>query len=304
MDVRLINIDYMMKKIKDGFPEQRLIVVSHELVKRQRKLAIAHHLYITDIGHFPLTKNHFVSRKNGIDQTILIFCAAGKGTVTVRGKKRELIEGQLILIPPGVPHKYEADPSIPWNIYWFHFAGDQADEYLNLLCPDPAQPVMQLTSTDEFVRQFETLYAFTIAAFSDSALVRSSAELARTLCLVNALRTGLYKKSRQSEQRILKSIEYIVGHYEQPHTLEKLARNAGLSTPHYAALFRKQTGTSPFRYLTRVRMRHACERLHRSNLSIQEIAAELGYPDPYYFSRIFKNVQGCSPANYRRAVKK
>ncbi|MBN2164394.1 MAG: AraC family transcriptional regulator [Pontiellaceae bacterium] len=292
-----------MKKLKDGFPEQRLVVISRELLKRQNKLLISRHLHVTDIGHFPHTENHFVSRKSGIFQYIMIFCASGLGSVILNGNKREMSAGQLIIIPPGTPHRYEADIAIPWNIYWFHFAGDQAPEYAELLGQNEQNPVIQVSDIDELVRRFERLYSAVVSAFSDSALVQASVELTETLCLINTLRTGRHRKSRQSEQRILKSIEYITRHYEQPHSLDELARQAGLSVPHYVSLFRKQTGTPPLRYLTRVRLRHACERLDLSDDPVAEIARTVGYEDAFYFSRIFKKSIGHSPSNYRKLNK-
>lgn len=300
MDVRLINMDYMMKKVRDGFPEQRLVVVSRELLERQKQLPVSRHLYVTDIGHFPHTENHFVSRKTGINQYIVIFCAAGRGRISLNKRKREVSAGQLVLISPGVPHEYRTDGILPWNIYWFHYAGDQAEEYAELLGLNQGSPVMQIADTDEIIRQFETLYAAVVSAFSDSALTHVSVELARILCLANSLRTGRHAKSRQSEQRILASIEYITRHYDRPHNLEELARQASLSVPHYVALFRKQTGTSPMCYLTRVRLRHACELLDRTGMSISEVAKAVGYEDAFYFSRVFRRNSGYSPSNYRK----
>ena len=296
----MINMDDMMKTMRDGFPNQRLVVVSKELLKRQKQLPVARHLYATDIGHFPKTEHHFISRESGVIEHIVIFCATGKGAVTLRKKKKEITAGQLILIPPGTPHSYEADPSVPWNIYWIHFSGDQSSEYTELIDPGSKQPVLQLADTDEFVRRFEALYSAVVTAFSDSALVNASTELAKTLSLINSLKTGRHRKSRQSEQRLLASIERITRQYNAPHTLEELARNAGLSVPHYVALFRNQTGTSPMRYLTRVRLRHACELLDMTDLPVSEIAAAVGFEDAFYFSRLFHKHIGHSPSNYRK----
>ena len=289
-----------MKKIKDGFPEQRRVVLSRELITRQQELRVCRHLHITDIGHFPKTENHYVARKKGIGQYILIFCTAGRGTATLRGDRYEMSAGQIMLIPPGLPHEYQASATLPWNIYWFHFTGDQAEEYAELLSPEPRQPILQISDIDELVRQFERLYSCVVSAFSDSALVSASAELTRTLCLIHQLKTGRHKKSRQSEERILNSIEMITREYQAPHTLEELARQAGLSVPHYTALFRKQTGTSPLRYLTRVRLRHAGNLLERTALPIAEIAEAVGYEDAFYFSRIFHKNTGHSPSTYRK----
>jgi AraC-like DNA-binding protein len=296
-------MDNMMEKIKDGFPNQRMVVVSRELIRRIKKMPIAKCLYVTDIGHFPKTRSHSVYREEGSKQYIMIFCATGKGVVRIQGAELELTTGQLIIIPPGIPHKYEADQATPWNIYWFHFAGSQASEYQKLLGINERRPTMQVADGDALIRQFESLYAVVVSAFTDSALVQASVELSKMLCLINSLRTGRHRKSRKSEQRILASIEYITNQYAAPHTLEELACNAGLSVPHYVTLFRQQTGTSPIRYLTRVRLRHACELLDLSDKPVADIARSVGYEDAFYFSRVFRNSTGHSPTTYRKLHK-
>ena len=58
-------------------------------------------------------------------------------------------------------------------------------------------------------------------------------------------------------------------------------------------------GTSPSRYLTDLRMQKAKKLLLDSQLSIKEIAARVGYPDPFHFSKSFKNAVGMSPAQFR-----
>lgn len=289
-----------MIKVKDGFPEQRMVVVSRELLIRQEKLPVARHLYVTDIGHFPHSENHYISRRKVLNQHIIIFCASGRGWISLKNKRHELCSGQLVLIPAGIPHGYKADKTFPWNIYWFHFAGDQADEYVKMLGLDQKNPILQIAEVDALVRRFEKFYSAVISAFSDTALTNASIELAQTLGLINSLRTERHKKGRRSEQRIVKSVLYITEHYMQNHSLDKLAQQAGLSIPHYVALFRKQTGTSPMRHLTRVRLRHACELLDQTALNIAEIARRVGYEDSFYFSRVFNKNTGISPTAYRK----
>ena len=64
-------------------------------------------------------------------------------------------------------------------------------------------------------------------------------------------------------------------------------------------MFHEQTGTSPSRYLNDLRMRQAKKLLMDTSLTVREIAARVGYPDPFHFSRNFRNTVGCSPARFR-----
>ena len=100
--------------------------------------------------------------------------------------------------------------------------------------------------------------------------------------------------------RIRRTIAYMVQHLNEPLQVSTLAAQASISTSHYFALFKRQIGTAPIDYFIRLRMNHARELLDSTRSSIKEIAAEMGYDDPFYFSRVFKSVHQVAPAEYRR----
>jgi AraC-like DNA-binding protein len=77
--------------------------------------------------------------------------------------------------------------------------------------------------------------------------------------------------------------------------LKNFADQAGLSTDYARKLFRRHSGTSPLTYRTNVRMAQARDLLANSTLSVKEVAHKSGYPDPRYFSRVFRNHFGVSP---------
>ena len=58
-------------------------------------------------------------------------------------------------------------------------------------------------------------------------------------------------------------------------------------------------GVSPMKRLAQVRLDHACELLTTTTNRIGEVGEQLGFSDPYYFSRVFKKVMGVSPKSYR-----
>ena len=100
--------------------------------------------------------------------------------------------------------------------------------------------------------------------------------------------------------RIRRTIAYMAQHLNEPLQVSTLAAQASVSTSHYFALFKRQTGVAPIDYFIRLRMNHARELLDSTRQSIKEIAAEMGYDDPFYFSRVFKSVHQVAPAEYRR----
>ena len=101
-------------------------------------------------------------------------------------------------------------------------------------------------------------------------------------------------------ERIGRSIAYMVEHLDKPLQVSTLAAQASVSPSHYFALFKRQTGTAPIDFFIRLRMNHAKQLLESTASSVKEIAATMGYDDPFYFSRVFKSVHQVAPAEYRR----
>jgi AraC-like DNA-binding protein len=72
-----------------------------------------------------------------------------------------------------------------------------------------------------------------------------------------------------------------------------------MSETSFYVRFKEWSGTSPVKYRNGIRISAACSLLKNSNLSVYEIAVEVGFEDPYYFSRIFKKIVGLSPRQVR-----
>jgi AraC-like DNA-binding protein len=79
-----------------------------------------------------------------------------------------------------------------------------------------------------------------------------------------------------------------------------VARHFHLSRQYFSKLFRRFTDQSPHSYLTEVRLQQARTLLDETGLSIHEVAARVGFADPYYFTRAFRAHCGFTPTQYRR----
>ena len=72
----------------------------------------------------------------------------------------------------------------------------------------------------------------------------------------------------------------------------------------FRAAFKKHTGVSPGEYIIAQRISVACRLLAQTDMSVSAIAADIGYGDQYYFSRIFKKKMGMAPLKYRKQMDK
>jgi AraC-like DNA-binding protein len=91
-------------------------------------------------------------------------------------------------------------------------------------------------------------------------------------------------------------------HLNEPLRVSTLSALSGLSVSLFSSLFKCATGYAPIEFFIRLRMQRACELLRETTLSIKEVATLLGYSDQFYFSRIFKSVNGVAPSYYRLQI--
>jgi AraC-like DNA-binding protein len=106
------------------------------------------------------------------------------------------------------------------------------------------------------------------------------------------------------DPQIAAALAEIHGNPAHNWTVERLATQAAMSRSAFAARFTELIGLSPIEYLTSWRMQRASRLLEQVNLSIEEIASQVGYTSEIAFSRAFKRVFSVSPSAYRRTMQR
>lgn len=102
------------------------------------------------------------------------------------------------------------------------------------------------------------------------------------------------------DHRILEVLKYAENNINNELGNPILAEQAKMATNAFTRLFTEEIGTSPQKYIKKIRIDQACILLHHSNVSIDEVAIKTGFADRYHFSRIFKQITGVSPAKYKK----
>lgn len=107
------------------------------------------------------------------------------------------------------------------------------------------------------------------------------------------------KKDDIRNYTIQKALRYIREHFREGITLEETAGILEITPEYLSTLFNREVGVHFSTFLKQFRMSHARRLLKGSQLKIFEIAEQVGYPDPKYFIRVFKEEYGVSPGKYR-----
>lgn len=293
-----------MKTQQEGFDRQRLFRLPEAKRQMMEDNPITENLYVTDLGHFPRSPGHMVCRPSGSESHILMFCLEGEGWFERGNSGRTGVCGrQGVLFPAGTPHAYGSHGEAGWNLYWVHFAGTLAGAHVQGLREMEENGLLHLPDPEEILNTFEETWSAVTSAHSTADWVCVSAMLSLLLGTVcRSCRAG-GGKARAAEERVRKSMDWIRRHVAEPLTLPLMAKQAGLSVPHYCALFKKHTGTSPMRYLLTLRLQRACELLDQSDAPVRSVAEACGFENPFHFSRSFKSHIGMSPRAYRNEVK-
>ncbi|WP_151736966.1 AraC family transcriptional regulator ['Paenibacillus yunnanensis' Narsing Rao et al. 2020] len=290
-----------MKKT-DGFAAEKIIVLPAYLLEQITAHPLNRMLYITDIGFFPRAQYHYRERPEGCDTCILIYCAEGEGRVSISGVLHTLRERQLVVIPADTPHAYWTETERPWTIYWFHFKGEQAGDYTALLKGGSGPLTLAAQDSDKFIDLFHQCYdLLSGGAYSASHQILAMQTAAYAMSSLGIL------PEREDEDRKRQYIESAIHlmnlRLEESLTLDEIAQYTQVSKQHLNHLFKSSVGFAPIDYYLRLKMRRATQLLDLTALSIKEICHTLGFKDPYYFSRLFRKINGLSPTDYRNKLK-
>lgn len=288
-------------KQRDGFQGEKLISLPENIWKKAiKKNPALGNLYVTYIGYFPKAAYHYRERKNGCTDNILIYCLRGKGWYKIKDKLFEVQPNEYFILPATKEHmSYGADEKDPWTIYWVHFSSNDINTFnrsFDIGLFDGPQPIAY---NEKGLELWNSMYENLEMGYGKENLNRTN------LCLYHFVSTFLYpdkninEKKQDEKDLISNTILFMRSKLAEKLTLEDLAMMNKLSASHFSLLFKKGTGMSPLDYFIHLKLQQACLLLLTSEIKVKRIAADLGYDDPYYFSRLFKKYIKISPLQYR-----
>jgi AraC-like DNA-binding protein/quercetin dioxygenase-like cupin family protein len=249
------------------------------------------------------------------------FIPRGKGTVILEGKPYPLQEGSLYMTGPGVTHRQEADlveamdelclhidivklphsqhaeDGASWGEHWEVVEAEEAINQLSLL------PTIPASDSQEAMKWF--LVAF--EAWRDNRLgqytIIKQAVIQMLLCTIGAYhhiqpKFDMLSRDMRSHRYQL-AVQFIDDNFRRPITLEIVADRVQISSRQLQRIFREQSGITFSEFVETVRLRHVCQDLLQSGLTLDRIASMNGFSSSNYLHQVFKKAHGITPMKYR-----
>ncbi len=272
------------------------------MVKEMYRHPLTRDCYPTAMGYYPHARGHRMQRPRH-DDNLLLYCVDGAGTLEAGGEHYEVGAGDLMLLPQGLAHDYAAAPGMPWSIYWVHFQGVSSRVFMEYLGYREGRAVVNAGVAPPLLASFNSLLAVRRTGYSSRAFINAANQL-RHLLTQFALETSRSRAQHQGNFDLDSIQAFMQDNIHEPLELEDLAAVAHLSRFHFSNRYKAVTGYSPIKHFLHMKIEYACQLLDSTELSVKAIAAELGYSDPLYFSRLFSRTMGMSPRAYRNSVRK
>ncbi|GAA4467113.1 AraC family transcriptional regulator [Nibrella saemangeumensis] len=231
----------------------------------------------------------------------ILYICKGEGVFESTGMPPQVIEaGTIILLYPGVWHRYKPTEDTGWEEYWVGFSGSYASHLLEQECFNPQSPIVKVGFNVEFLATFERLF--------DVVEVREESYQKLASFLLLQLLGIVYTSVLLSNQKISRK-EKIIGEvkkeinesWNQDIDFEQLAERYHTSYAWLRKTFKEITGTSLNQYHLLLKLRKAEELIHETTNTLSEIAVQCGFESVYYFSRIYKTKMHVNPSEIRKS---
>lgn len=118
--------------------------------------------------------------------------------------------------------------------------------------------------------------------------------------IIDGIRPSEGEECQIYSKPVKESLAIIEAQYQNNISLEDICEQISVSKNYFCYLFKRETGMSLWNYLTEIRLRHAKQLLKETEMKSYQVAFEVGYENPSYFSKLFKQYEGMTPNEYRR----
>ncbi|WP_233531935.1 AraC family transcriptional regulator [Paenibacillus alkalitolerans] len=252
------------------------------------------------VGKYTRPLEHNVTRDAGVRDFSLHFVIGGKGYLELNGTVYTLKQGDVFLHTPFQRMRYYTSEDDRWEIYWVQFNGSALASFMlergfhesSLWYMKENGPLEQawLELLDE-IQANNFLRPAKISALTYAVIVEF---------MCNAIPFS-NKRGTHNVDRIIQLLPMMQKNAHLPFILEEWADKAKLTPNYFCSLFKKVTKMTPLSYITKCRIQMSKQMLLSDpHMQIKEVAINSGYPSVSYYNKIFMEMEGVTPGDFRK----
>jgi AraC-like DNA-binding protein len=232
----------------------------------------------------------------------LVYVLDGSGSYRdANGVDRPVGAGDLMRLFPDVGHTYGPRKGATWSEFYILFEGPAFDLWRQTGLLDPAQPVVHMEPVSYWQRRLESAVEAPRTPEGPhpvAAVARLQQLLADIFVHVTESRLG--GDEREWLTRACDLLDRPAA--AEDVDWEEIAGKLHMSYENFRKRFARLAGMPPSQYRMRRIMERASELMHRSYMTLREVADECGFCNEFHFSRRFKQIVGLSPKEYRKQL--
>jgi AraC-like DNA-binding protein len=242
----------------------------------------------------------------------LIYVLKNKFVVIVNSKRYELNEKDILYIPGGNIHEFCSETPTGMRVF-INFELSSLNSYTDMdRIYTQLRDVRQITQDDSKIHFLienelqKILKESKAGGFADELYYTARIiDILVLLCRSTPLRINITNPKAEGDkniglEKISKSLEYIEKNYTKEIRLKDISRAAGFSEYYFSRLFKEITEKNFHRYLNEFRIKKAEVLLIDSNYTVSEAAYAVGFSSIATFERVFHQMKGCSPQEFRQ----
>ena len=229
------------------------------------------------------------------------YITEGEGIIETNQSSYPIKKGSIIIIKPGVWHRYKPLAKTGWQENYIGFNGTIAHSILKLPFFSSDAPLLQIGYHESIIKAFFEVFNL----MRDEKPGYQEMSVGYVMFILGKI-SSIKKKESFENKSIENSIQnaciIIRNNLTVNLNVEELASDLNISYSLFRKVFKKYIGLSPAQYHLSLRIQQTQYLLVNSNLSIKEISFSLGFCSIYYFSKLFKEKIGMTPGGYRKSV--
>lgn len=230
-------------------------------------------------------------------QFVFQYTVSGEGAIAINSHIYTLKPGQAFLIErPSNVHYFLPRGSTHWELKFVCFNAACHSVLKNIMAE--YGNILTISESSSVMKYWEELYKISVDNEMDNFFEASAYSYKFMMHLHDTLRKSLC--SHRSNNSVQTCMDIIHANYRAQLTLNQLADLCNMSPSYLSKIFKETFQITPINYLIKYRIEIASNMLLHDNLRIEDIAVQTGFNNANYFSRMFKQIMGVSPKDYRK----